>query len=69
MKPKVITPQDHFVPQLYHKTAQGMSTLKTSRCTIIEEDAEEQCIHVVSTFDRLSDSKNNLQTILIFTRK
>ena len=32
MKPNVIplTPQGHFVPQLYHRKAQGMSSLKTS---------------------------------------
>jgi len=30
VKTKVITPQGHFVPQLCHKTAWGMSSLKTS---------------------------------------
>ena len=32
MKPNVIppTPQGHFVPQLYHKAARGVSSLKTS---------------------------------------
>ena len=32
MKPNVIplTPQGHFVPQLYHRTVRGMSSLKTS---------------------------------------
>jgi len=32
MKPNVIplTPQGHFVPQFYHRTARGLSSLKTS---------------------------------------
>jgi len=32
MKPNVIplAPQGHFVPQLYHRTARGTSSLKTS---------------------------------------
>jgi len=32
VKPNMIplTPQSHFIPQLYHKTVQGMSSLKTS---------------------------------------
>ena len=32
VKPDVIplTPQGHFVPQLYHRTAKGLSSLKTS---------------------------------------
>ena len=32
MKPNIIplTPQGHFVPQLYHRTARGLSSLKTS---------------------------------------
>ena len=25
-----LTPQGHFVPQLYHRTARGLSSLKTS---------------------------------------
>ena len=36
MKPNVISPtlQGHFVTQLYHKTAGGMSSLKTSSLAI-----------------------------------
>ena len=33
VKPNVITPQGHFVPQLYHKTVWGVSSLKTSSLT------------------------------------